>query len=253
MIVSALSIVLGSLYHDEISLEPKQVVSIVATATLFQLQGLIDECADIMIQTTNIKTVVLYYNAAVSYGVPTVKAAAKRWLEVNLLAHGYLHPTFLKEITPELMTELIVSPDLVAMQTEFCIYTMLRVWYVDKITDAIVTQLHQRSLFDVCHYAIALTPVMSRRLFAHTHNEEETPQIEEYFKNHQWTQPFLTMKEGKRYAAPFKALRMKYLVLHEQDVKLLYNDNLIPPDWMHDAYREQWLHVLRIDGHEERG
>lgn len=46
---------------------------------------------------------------------------------------------------------------------------------------------------------------------------------------------------------------MKYLVLHEQDVKLLYSDNLIPPDWMHDAYREQWLHVLRIDGHEERG
>lgn len=87
-----------------------------------------------MIQTTNIKTVVSYYNAAVSYGVPTVKAAAKRWLEVNLLAYGYLHPTFLKEITPDLMTELIASPDLVAMQTEFCIYTMLRVWYVKKRT-----------------------------------------------------------------------------------------------------------------------
>lgn len=125
-----MSIVLGSLYHDEVSLEPKQVVSILATATLFQLQGLIDECADIMIQTTNSKTVVPYYNAAVSYGVSTVKAAAKRWLEVNLLAYGFLHPTFLKEITPELMMELIASPDLVAMQTEFCIYTMLRVWYV---------------------------------------------------------------------------------------------------------------------------
>ncbi|XP_014473350.1 PREDICTED: protein germ cell-less [Dinoponera quadriceps] len=216
--LNSLSIVLGSLYHDEVSLEPKQVVSILATATLLQLQGLIDECADIMIQTTNIKTVVPYYNAAVSYGVPTVKAAAKRWLEVNLLAYGYLHPSFLKEISPELMTDLIASPDLVAMQTEFCIYTMLRVW-----------------------------------LFAHTHNEEETLQIEEYFKNHTWTQPFLTTKEGKRFAAPFKTLRMKYLVLHEQDVKLLYSDNLIPPDWMHDAYREQWLHVLRIDGHEERG
>lgn len=92
-----------------------------------------------------------------------------------------------------------------------------------------------------------------RRLFAHTHDEEETLQIEEYFKNHTWTQPFLTTKEGQRFAAPFKALRMKYLVLHEQDVKLLSGDNLIPPDWMYDAYREQWLHVLRIDGHEERG
>lgn len=129
-IVSALSVVLGSLYQDEVSLEPKEVVSILATSTLFQLQGLIDECVDIMIETTNSETVVSYYNAAVSYGVPTVKAAAKRWLEVNLLGYGWRHPSFLKEISPDLMTELVASPDLVVLQTEFCIYMMLRLWYV---------------------------------------------------------------------------------------------------------------------------
>lgn len=126
--------VLGSLYQDEVSLEPKDVVSILATSTLFQLQGLIDECVDIMIETTNSETVVSYYNAAVSYGVPTVKAAAKRWLEVNLLGYGWRHPSFLKEITPDVMTELVASPDLVVLQTEFCIYMMLRLWYVYKYT-----------------------------------------------------------------------------------------------------------------------
>lgn len=131
-IVSALSVVLGSLYQDEVSLEPKEVVSILATSTLFQLQGLIDECVDIMVETTNSETVVSYYNAAVSYGVPTVKAAAKRWLEVNLLGYGWRHPSFLKEISPNLMTELVASPDLVVLQTEFCIYMMLRLWYVYK-------------------------------------------------------------------------------------------------------------------------
>lgn len=124
----ALLTVFGSFYQDEVSLEPKDVIPILATSTLFQLQGLIDQCTDIMVETTNIKTVVPYYNAAVSYGVPVVKTAAKRWLEVNLLGHGWLHPTFLKEITPDLMAELIASPDLIAMQTEFCIYMMLRVW-----------------------------------------------------------------------------------------------------------------------------
>ncbi|KAG5336386.1 GCL protein, partial [Acromyrmex charruanus] len=217
--INSLSVVLGSLYQDEVSLEPKEVVSILATSTLFQLQGLIDECVDIMIETTNSETVVSYYNAAVSYGVPTVKAAAKRWLEVNLLGYGWRHPSFLKEISPDLMTELVTSPDLVVLQTEFCIYMMLRLW-----------------------------------LFAHIHDyEHETLKIDEYFKNHKWTEPFLTTEEGKEYAAPFKALRMKYLLLHEQDDKILYSDNLIPSDWLHSAYREQWLHLLRVDGNKDRG
>lgn len=91
------------------------------------------------------------------------------------------------------------------------------------------------------------------RLFAHTQDYEETLNIDEYFKNHKWTEPFLTTEEGKDYAAPFMALRMKYLLLHEQDDKILYSDNLIPPSWLHDAYREQWLHLLRVDGNKDRG
>ncbi|XP_078049926.1 germ cell-less isoform X1 [Augochlora pura] len=216
--LDSLLTVFGSFYQDEVSLEPKDVISILATSTLFQLQGLIDQCTDIMVETTNIKTVVPYYNAAVSYGVPMVKAAAKRWLEVNLLGYGWLHPTFLKEITPDLMAELIASPDLIAMQTEFCIYMMLRVW-----------------------------------LFVHVHNKEETLQIDEYFRNHKWTEAFLITEEGREFAAPFKALRMKYLLLHDQDVKILYSDNLIPHEWLHNAYKEQWLHLLRIDANKDRG
>lgn len=63
----------------------------------------------------------------------------------------------------------------------------------------------------------------------------------------------MVTEEGKRYVAPFKALRMKYLLLQEQDDKILYSDNLIPPDWLHSAYREQWLHMLRINDNEDRG
>ncbi|KAL0114461.1 hypothetical protein PUN28_011610 [Cardiocondyla obscurior] len=216
--INSLTIVLGSLYQDEVSLEPKEVISILATSTLFQLQGLIDECVDIMNETTNSETVVSYYNAAVSYGVPTVKATAKRWLEVNLLGYGWRQPSFLKEISPDLMAELVVSPDLVVLQTEFCIYMMLRLW-----------------------------------LFAYMHNCEETLNVDEYFKNQKWTIPFLTTEEGQKYAAPFKALRMKYLLLHERDDKILYSDNLIPPEWLYSAYREQWLHLLRVDGNKDRG
>ncbi|XP_043480223.1 protein germ cell-less [Leptopilina heterotoma] len=216
--LDSLQMVLGSFYQDEVTLEPKDVVSILATATLFQLQGLIDQCTEIMIETSNIKTVVPYYNAAVSYGVSPVKSAAKKWLEVNLLIYGWLHPSFLREITSELMTELISSPGLVAMQTEFCVYMMLRVW-----------------------------------LFVQISNKEETVQIDEFFKNHTWTEPFLGTEDGKNYITPFKALRYKYLLLHDQDVNILNSDNLIPQEWLYDAYKEQWLHLLRIDANKDRG
>lgn len=77
--------------------------------------------------------------------------------------------------------------------------------------------------------------------------------MDDYFKNHKWTEPFLTTDDGRKYAPPFRALRLKHLVLHQQDVKVLQNDNIIPPEWMHDVYREQWLHLLRIDENEDRG
>lgn len=91
------------------------------------------------------------------------------------------------------------------------------------------------------------------RLFVHIEDKHHAVQVDEYFKTHAWTEPLLSTHEGKQYAAPFRALRMKNLLLHDQDVKILYNDNLVPAEWLHDAYREQWLHLLRIDANIDRG
>ncbi|XP_014233447.1 protein germ cell-less isoform X1 [Trichogramma pretiosum] len=215
--LDSLTVVFGSFYQDEISVEPKDVISILATATLFQSQGLIDQCTEIMAETTNLKTVVPYYNAAVSYGVPKVNYTCKTWLEVNLMGYGWLHTSFLREISAELMTELVASPNLVAIQTEFCIYMMLRVW-----------------------------------LYAHVNDSEALP-LEEFYSRHMWTKPFLGTREGSEYAAPFKALRLKYLILNYQDVKILKYDNLIPDDWLYESYKEQWLHLLRIDSNQDIG
>lgn len=45
--------VFGSLYLDEVVIEPKVVISVLATATLFQLDELINRCAEVMIETVN--------------------------------------------------------------------------------------------------------------------------------------------------------------------------------------------------------
>lgn len=49
----ALFTVFGSLYLDEVTLEPRDIISTLATATVFQLDGLIERCAEVMIESMN--------------------------------------------------------------------------------------------------------------------------------------------------------------------------------------------------------
>lgn len=55
----ALNIVFGSLYLDEVTLDPKQVVSVLAAAALLQLDGLIEKCCEVMNATINAEVMIL--------------------------------------------------------------------------------------------------------------------------------------------------------------------------------------------------
>lgn len=55
--LSALQVVLGSLYQDELFVEPAEVVPLLATATLLQLDGVIDQCVAIMEETVNAQVI----------------------------------------------------------------------------------------------------------------------------------------------------------------------------------------------------
>lgn len=47
--------VFGSLYNSDIALNPLDIVPILATATMFQLDGLIEQCTEVMMETINPK------------------------------------------------------------------------------------------------------------------------------------------------------------------------------------------------------
>lgn len=109
------------------------VVSILATAALLQLQGLIDNCADVMNQTINAETAVPYHIAAIQYGTKEVKTATFNWLLINLLSFYADNTRWLPLMSADLLTELVQSPDLVVMQTEFALYALLKVWMYLKL------------------------------------------------------------------------------------------------------------------------
>uniref|UniRef100_A0A6P7FD63 Uncharacterized protein LOC114328163 n=1 Tax=Diabrotica virgifera virgifera TaxID=50390 RepID=A0A6P7FD63_DIAVI len=53
--VDSMKVVLGSLYNCDIILNPLEIVPILATATMLQLDGLIEKCTEVMLETINPK------------------------------------------------------------------------------------------------------------------------------------------------------------------------------------------------------
>ena len=84
--LDALHVTLGSLYQDEIAVEPSDVIPVLATASLFTLEGLISQCLVIMDETVNVQTVVKYWEASMQYGCLEMARTCHDWLAVNLLS-----------------------------------------------------------------------------------------------------------------------------------------------------------------------
>lgn len=216
LFISALNLVFGSFYCDEVTLKPKEIVSVLATATMFQLDGLIEQCAQVMLETLNTETVVQYYTAAREYGLTDLKNECVNWLLVNLTGRFYRTDHFerLKTIPKSLMIILISHPDLCVVKTEIILYTMLVQW-----------------------------------MYLQLHPKDDTPSakvIENYFSSRNEEIPFLSTQSGIPFIPIFRALRLTHMTLHNMDIKLILTDNIIPVFWIRDVVFDQWNIVLRF-------
>ncbi|KAM6431955.1 germ cell-less protein-like 1 isoform 2-T2 [Liasis olivaceus] len=124
--IEALQVAFGSLYRDEVLINPSRVIALLAAASMLQLDGLIQQCGETMKETINAKTVCSYYNSAGTYGLDSLKKKCLEWLLNNLMTHQSVE--LLKELSINLMKQLISSSNLFVMQVEMDIYTALKKW-----------------------------------------------------------------------------------------------------------------------------
>lgn len=119
---------MGSLYYtDELDFEVEEVLSVLAAASFFQIQDLIDKCEKLMKERIGVDTAVAYYNASVTHNIPSAKSAAFQWLEINL-THFSQHLSFLRTISVELMESLVWSKNLTPNYYESEFYSLLKNW-----------------------------------------------------------------------------------------------------------------------------
>ncbi|KAI8521895.1 Germ cell-less protein-like 1 [Branchiostoma belcheri] len=217
----ALQIAFGSLYRDDVLIKPSRVVSVLAAASLLQLDGLIQQCADIMKETISSKTVCSYHQAAMMYGQGEVTNRCLDWLEKNLMAQQSI--PLLKELSVDLMEKLVRSPSLFVMQVEMDVYTMLKKWSFLK--------LHP-------DWNLPIKQLMS--------------ETDQYFigRNTDTADPvsfFLESGEGRQFVSVFQNIRLKHIINDLMSTKVISRDKIIPIGWMLPVFQQQWLAMLCIE------
>lgn len=234
--IHSLHITLGSFYKDELTIEPSDVVSVLATARLFQLDGLLSQCLAIMEETVNVQTAFKYHESSLRYGCVGLEEHCRHWLLINLLSIMPDNPGRLREIPPSLMGQLIESPHLFVMQTEFSIYVLLRLWMF-----------------------LRLRPAWSGEPC------DSVTESQEYFRAHYTraaaasngggsdVRSFLETAEAAPFLPVFRNIRLPHLLNHHMDVEILVSDRIIPDSWMTSIYYTRWMTLLRIDSGVDLG
>ncbi|XP_059535357.1 germ cell-less protein-like 1 [Myotis daubentonii] len=215
----ALHDALGSLYRDYVLIQPSRVVPILATASMLQLDELIQQCGEIMEETVCVQTVCSYYYAAGSYGLPNIRTMCFQWLLHNLMTHR--GDELIREISLDIMEELIVSSELLVIEVEMDVYTMLKKWMYLQL------QPTWRGPRGALLSDANLWFARSKRELDGT--------------------PFLETPQGRAFVPVFQHLRLAYIVCDLPSARIIDQDALIPATWLTPVYQEQWLALLKAE------
>ncbi|XP_035872270.1 germ cell-less protein-like 1 [Phyllostomus discolor] len=214
----ALHEVLGSLYQSPVYIPPRHVVSILATASMLQLDELIRQCGEVMKETATVYTVCSYYHSAESYGLPNIRTLCFQWLLDNLMTHRS-DEVLLRQLSPDVMKELIASSELLVMEVEMDVYAMLKKWMYLQLQPG--WRGPRRALLPDANLWLA----RSKRESGGT--------------------PFLETQEGRAFVPVFQNLRLAYIICDLQSARIIEQDALIPAAWLTPVYEDQQLALVQ--------
>ncbi|XP_069922773.1 germ cell-less protein-like 1 [Oryctolagus cuniculus] len=221
----ALHEALGSLYRNVVTIPPSRVVAMLATASMLQLDELIQQCEEVMKERVSAQTVCSYLYAADSYGLQIIRAMCFQWLLDNLMTH--CTEELLREISLDLMKELITSSELLVMEVEMDVYITLKKWMF----------LHLQPTWKGSRKALLPD---ADSCFARYKREAEGV-------------PFLESEQGRAFVPAFQQLRLAYIICDLPAARVIDQDALIPASWLTPVYKEQWLALLRAEQTRDLG
>ncbi|XP_054937560.1 germ cell-less protein-like 1 [Physeter macrocephalus] len=212
----ALHEALGSLYRDSMRIPARQVVAILVTASMLQLDDLIQQCGEVMKETVSAQTVCSYYYSAESYGLQNIRSMCLQWLLDNMMTQR--SEELLREVSLDLMKEVIASSDHLVMEVEMDVYTMLKKWMFLQLQPT---------------WRGPRTALLSDTdsWFARSRRESGGT-------------PILETEQGRAFVPVFQQLRLAYIIWDLTSARVIQQDALIPVTWLTPVYKEHWLAPL---------
>ncbi|XP_033644165.1 germ cell-less protein-like 1 isoform X2 [Asterias rubens] len=219
--IGALEVALGSLYRDDVMLEPAKVVPILAAASLLQLDGLICQCADIMTDTISTKTVCCYHTSASAYGLEAVTNNCVTWLEQNLM--DMQRSSLLRELSLELFEQVIRSPDLFVLQVEMDVYSMVKKFVFLK-----------------------LVPSWNGNF------KNLSKDADVFFRSYK-PGTFLQTERGQKFESLFQGVRLQHIINDLSASKHIEKDHIMHKEWLLPVYQLQWQTMLCLEQGQSQG
>uniref|UniRef100_A0A8C6FDA7 BTB domain-containing protein n=1 Tax=Monodon monoceros TaxID=40151 RepID=A0A8C6FDA7_MONMO len=207
--IEALQVAFGSLYRDDVLIKPSRVIAILAAACMLQLDGLIQQCGETMKETIR------------TYGLDSVKKKCLEWLLNNLMTHQNVE--HFKELSINVMKQLIGSSNLFVMQVEMDVYTWMFLQLVLSWNGSLKQLLTETDVW-----------------FSKRRKDFEG-------------MTFLETEQGKPFVSVFRHLRLQYIISDLASTRIIEQDSLVPSEWLSSVYKQQWLAMLRAEQDSEVG
>lgn len=81
----------------------------------------------------------------------------------------------------------------------------------------------------------------------------EAVDIEGFYSNPFWIGPLLLTEIGSEFVAPFKALKLKYLLHKSENIEEIESDGIFPINWVNAAFKDLWKSLIRIQSTRDQG
>ncbi|NXF11722.1 GMCL1 protein, partial [Smithornis capensis] len=224
--VEALQVAFGSLYRDDVLINPSRVVALLAAACMLQLDGLIQQCGETMKETITAQTVCGYYNSAGTYGLDSVKKKCLEWLLNNLMTHQSVG--LFKELSINLMKQLVSSSNLFVLQVEMDVYTALKKWMFLQLVPS---------------WSGSFKQLLS----------EADAWFAERRREFGGDIAFLESAQGNAFLDVFSQLRLQYIISDLASARIVERDALLPSEWLSSVYKQQWFAMLRAEQDNDIG
>lgn len=185
---------------------------------------------------------------------------------MSLFAKNY---KWLRTIDVDLMHALVSSPELYVIPTEFSLYVVLKYWTFFKLNPDYefgnTAESSQTTKSSPASTSLSPAPSSSTTISttstttaaaAKSAADATQAAIKDdplsYFSKREGTTAFLETFEGRRFQKVFRALRIEHLIT-DLDLMVLFEDKIIPRNWLHMPIIHQWSTMLRIDLSMDKG